>query len=372
MFLIFYRSSISKCDIEEFHENLDKTADLLDQENNILTKERIFVVDQVPLIYCKVRAILFVIMNAAGESLAPFLVYPPHVDGVPQQYFSGLVGCVAEEGVADKDMFVYVLRHLQQLTNSSECDPVLLFLKDSFVQGCERALQLCNELGIISRTVPSRMFYPFESAILNPFKERFDKTFHEGGNEKNYVHDLAVILEDINNDTYLPKKIAMAFKEFTLHLQNTLEQCGLPDRSFANSTSSIDIVSSEEMEIANLSNFKYDDFIIEEEIEVTLDDDTYMPEDDNELKIKFLCKQCNTHYDTENRLLMHQKTHKLLLSFQSNRCRYCDLDCKSLTDRDKHEETHMKNNFHCCAFCDKQCASKAALVQHRRIHLKKS
>lgn len=121
------------------------------------------------------------IINAAGGALPPVYVFPRirYKDEFIKDGPSGCIGLLSKSGWIIGELFIDVLKHVQNLTNSSKERPILLILDNHSSHYGLEGIDFCREHGIQLLSFPphcSHKLQPLDVSIFGPFKS-YCKTF---------------------------------------------------------------------------------------------------------------------------------------------------------------------------------------------------
>ncbi|KAJ8889393.1 hypothetical protein PR048_008892 [Dryococelus australis] len=121
---------------------------------------------------------------ANGNSLPPVFVFPKirlrdcYLAGAPTE----CLGLPSSSGWMTADLFIKVLQHVQQKTNCSSENPILLLLDNHSSHITVESVSFAKDHGIILLTIPPHGSYcmqPLDISVFGPFKAALRVTFND-------------------------------------------------------------------------------------------------------------------------------------------------------------------------------------------------
>ncbi|XP_064598457.1 uncharacterized protein LOC135464820 [Liolophura sinensis] len=119
------------------------------------------------------------IVSASGVALPPVMVFPRKnyrdifLTGAPE----GTIGLAAESGWMNSDLFVSVMRHVVNTTNSSKQNPIIITMDNHESHLSMAALEMAKENGVHIITLPphtSHKTQPLDRTVYGPLKAFFN------------------------------------------------------------------------------------------------------------------------------------------------------------------------------------------------------
>jgi len=160
-------------------------------------------------------------INAAGNSVAPFMVFPrvhfkeSMLHGAPP----GTVGASHQTGWMTAEIFKTFMEHFIKSTKCSKQRPVLLILDNHDTHLSIETIDLAKDNGVIMLTLPphcSHKLQPLDRSVYGPFKAFYNQAAnafminHPG--TPITIYDIAQIVGNAFPSAFTPKNIIVGFK----------------------------------------------------------------------------------------------------------------------------------------------------------------
>ncbi len=224
-----------KTEIDEFEENLTEAYQEIAFDNRV-PADRVYNLDEIALVACNLNEVhpnaevtACCCVNAAGDSLPPFLVFPrgpfrsEMLAGSPKH----TCGMVSRRGLVNDEIFPHVLEHFADVIRASAKNKSVFIMDDDTHHVTVKSLDFCRKRGIALVTLP-----PQHSARLRPieryafrtlksyFKQAYQKFRFSNSEAAITVYDVVALFFAIYPFAFTSEKIALGFRDTAVYPLN--------------------------------------------------------------------------------------------------------------------------------------------------------